>query len=174
MPRVHYAGIGSRSAPSGVLRVAEDGARMLREAGWTLRSGHAPGCDQAFEVGAGLAAEVFLPWPEFESGVPTVARHVEPWPAAWAYRMAAHFHPAWGRLGSGARALHARNCHEVLGVDLMDPVRFVVCWVPSGREGGTGQALRIARALSIPVFFLSRDRPVGEQVEAWCGAHDLR
>jgi hypothetical protein len=28
------------------------------------------------------------------------------------------FHPAWSRLTRGVRALHARNCHQVLGADL--------------------------------------------------------
>ena len=49
----------------------------------------------------------------------------------------------------------ARNCHQVLGQDLKTPVDFIVCWTKDGGEsGGTGQALRIARDLNIPVYNL--------------------
>lgn len=77
--------------------------------------------------------------------------------------MAAGFHPAWSRLSSGVRHLHARNCHQVLGRDLNAPARFVVRWTPDGsldgrgqRVGGTGQALRIAHHHGISVFNLAR------------------
>jgi hypothetical protein len=77
--------------------------------------------------------------------------------------MAAAHHPAWERLSPGPRALHARNCHQILGRDLNDPVSFVVCWTPDGATtnpgpstGGTGQALRIAAAHGISVFNLAR------------------
>ena len=47
----------------------------------------------------------------------------------------------------------ARNTYQVLGLDLMSPVDFVICWTPLGRDdGGTGQAIRIANAHNIPVY----------------------
>lgn len=52
--------------------------------------------------------------------------------------------------------LHARNCYQVLGADLRTPTQFVICWTPRGSgEGGTGQALRIAKAYNIPIFDLA-------------------
>lgn len=157
-----YAGIGSRSTPVEILDTIEQLARRLRERGYTLRSGHAPGADQAFERGAGTAAEVYLPWPTFENTVPCASQYTQPRPSPAAVQMAASHHPAWERLAGGARALHARNCHQILGADLNNPVHFVVCWTPDGattqptREtGGTGQALRIAAAHSIRVFNLA-------------------
>lgn len=87
--------------------------------------------------------------------------------------MAAAHHPAWERLGRGARSLHARNCHQILGRDLNDPAAFVVCWTPDGATtdpgpstGGTGQALRIAAAHGIPVFNLARDEDL-ERVQTF-------
>jgi hypothetical protein len=48
-----------------------------------------------------------------------------------------------------------RNSFQVLGPDLQSPVSFVVCWTTGGKiSGGTGQALRIAKDLSIPIFNL--------------------
>ena len=67
--------------------------------------------------------------------------------------MAAEFHPNWSACKQGARRLHARNCHQILGLDLKTPVDFVVCYTPNAnRSGGTGQALRIAERLNIPIF----------------------
>jgi hypothetical protein len=49
----------------------------------------------------------------------------------------------------------ARNCYQMLGLDLKTPVEFVICWTPQGKgAGGTGQALRIARDLKIPIYDL--------------------
>jgi hypothetical protein len=89
--------------------------------------------------------------------------------------MAAEHHPAWDRLGRGPRALHARNCHQILGRDLNDPASFVVCWTPDGATtqpgpatGGTGQALRIAASHSIQVFNLARTEDLA-RVERFIG-----
>jgi hypothetical protein len=64
-----YAGIGSRRAPAEILTVMTALASQLAERGYTLRSGHAAGSDQAFERGAGTRAEIYLPWPTFEQSV---------------------------------------------------------------------------------------------------------
>lgn len=70
-----------------------------------------------------------------------------------ALEMASHFHPIWDRLKQGAKKLHARNCHQVLGGELNSRADLIVCWTPDGgidgsssKSGGTGMALRIAAA----------------------------
>jgi hypothetical protein len=158
-----YAGIGSRRAPTPILGLMTQLASRLAARGYLLRSGHAPGSDQAFERGASSQAEVYLPWPRFEEEVKCAAGYVQRGPSPSAVQMAAAHHPAWERLGRGARSLHARNCHQILGRDLNDPASFVVCWTADGATsapgpstGGTGQALRIAAAHRIPVFNLAR------------------
>lgn len=151
-----YAGIGSRETPPECLHLAGSLATRFREAGWILRSGHAPGADQAFERGAGAIAELFLPWKGFERDTPLSAGLVLREPKRSAYEVAARYHPAWENLLSGARALHARNCHQILGTHLDNPVTLVVCWTPEGKEvGGTAQAMRIARAKDIPIYNLA-------------------
>ena len=163
-----YAGIGSRRTPQEVLALMTELAGVLASRGWVLRSGHAPGADQAFEAGAGAHAEIFLPWASFESAVPILADFTSKSPADAAMSVASQFHPGWEHLGRSARLFHARNCHQVLGRDLRSPVRFVVCWTPdgsldgSGRDtGGTGQALRVAAHHRIPVFNLAVDAHLG-------------
>ena len=156
MAGLTYAGVGSRRAPGDVLQLAELTAEALALKGWTLRSGHAPGADQAFERGAGRKAEVYLPWPTFEYGEPLEADLIVDRPHPRAYELAAEHHPACDRLSRGARALHARNMHQILGRRLDDPCRFVLCWTPGAAEtGGTGQAMRAARACGMPVYNLA-------------------
>jgi hypothetical protein len=142
-----YAGIGSRSTPSDILSVMQRLASWLGARQFVLRSGGAVGADSAFALGAsGFSSEIFRP------------EHVSPDDAA--HVLAASFHPVWPTLGAYVKALHARNGLIVLGSDLASPVSFVVCWTPSGSgSGGTGQALRIARSRSIPIFDLAVSSP---------------
>jgi len=73
-----------------------------------------------------------------------------------ATRVASLFHPAWDRLSQGAKKLHARNVHQVAGRELDQASDMIICWTPGGRgEGGTGQVIRIANYLEIPVFDLA-------------------
>jgi hypothetical protein len=157
-----YAGIGSRRTPAATLAIAEQIARALAARGWRLRSGHAPGADQAFEQGAAGDADIFLPWPAFERATPVLGRAFSQ-PAPAAFDLAREHHPNWPALRRGGRALHARNCHQILGWTLQDPASFVICWTPDGSldgqgrdTGGTGQALRLCVAHDVPVFNLAR------------------
>lgn len=158
-----YAGIGSRSTPQGIRELMREFARLRAGEGWRLRTGGASGADQAFLEGArssGGEVELYLPWPGFRG----VSGETLSEPSAEAVDLAGEVHPAWGRCGRAARALHGRNSHQVLGVDLEDPAGAVVCWTPDGsldgasrRAGGTGQALRIASVFEVPVLNLYRD-----------------
>jgi len=149
-----YAGVGSRETPAPVLNGMENLGYRLAKAGWTLRSGAAPGADSAFERGAVRGkgeAEIFLPWNGFQGRQDGIV------PATWetAMAMAKEFHPNWPACTPGARKLHARNCFQVLGLTLDDPVDCVICWTKDGRGGGgTGQALRIAGSRGIPIYDL--------------------
>lgn len=154
-----YTGIGSRETPEDVQHTMILVATALARDGWTLRSGCAQGADSAFEWGAnnvrGLS-ELYLPWPGFQSRSADVALLTTP--TSEAVELASRFHPAWERLSDGARKLHGRNAHQILGPDVTSPTvsRFVVCWTPQGKSGGgTGQALRIARHYEVPIFDLA-------------------
>jgi hypothetical protein len=46
----------------------------------------------------------------------------------------------------------------ILGKNLDEPVKFVVCWTPGGKVvGGTGVAIQIAHKNNIPVINLFKD-----------------
>src|SRR3546814_4938940 len=72
---------------------------------------------------------------------------------AKARELAAAHHPKWDLLKESAQNLHTRNMGQVLGPELDKPARFVMPWtVDGGATGGTGQAIRIANSLNIPVL----------------------
>lgn len=96
---------------------------------------------------------LYLPWPFFEGHRPEDVTLSAP--QYEAYEIAERLHPFWENLSAGARSLHARNVHEVVGRDVAnpDPSQFLVCWTPAGTVvGGTGQAIRIAQHYEVPVI----------------------
>lgn len=145
-----YAGIGARITPPEVLILMQKVGKFLAKEGFTLRSGGAKGADTAFEQGCdevGGAKEIFLPWKCFNGHSSKLYGHTQA-----AYKMAKLYHPKWEFLLPTVREMMARNSHQVLGLDLNDPVKFICCWTKNGMvDGGTGQALRIANALKIPI-----------------------
>lgn len=152
-----YAGIGNRDAPEWAIRCCRIIAFRLMQAGYTLRTGGAPGCDQAFLSQAGKKAEVYVPWRNFEG-----------FPMLWdiptkAYEMAVAFQPSLNKAKISVVSMHARNMMQVLGPDLLSRSDFVVCYTANGRyenyEGythccGTDSAITCARANGIPVINL--------------------
>lgn len=148
----YYAGIGSRETPLNILGIMTTIGDVLEtHMGYVLRSGGADGADSAFEAGVDDPdmKEIWVPWLGFNNH----PSHLTPTDAA--FDMASQFHPAWYRCSRRARALHARNCHQILGADLRTPVDFVICWTrDGGASGGTGQALRIAQHHCIPILNL--------------------
>jgi hypothetical protein len=170
-----YTGVGSRETPDEVLALMTNIAQRLWLEGWVLRSGAAPGADTAFEGGAApdgdySRTEIYLPWEGFELRKPHQAKRGRPQPEA--YEIAARFHPAWSSLKEGAKALHARNVHQVLGYDVTkpDPSKFLICWTEGGKGGGgTGQALRIAKAYNVRIFDLA-NREAAARISAWVGS----
>jgi hypothetical protein len=157
MGNLMYTGIGSRRTPPEFLAQMRQWAQYLLGRGWWLRSGGAKGADTAFADGADNHKIIYTT-NSFE-GASQDQR-------AYALRLAAHHHPAWGACPLQAQKLHARNGYQILGLNLKSPTHLVVCWTPDGAErghqtsrrtGGTGQAIRIASAHNIPVVNMQRD-----------------
>jgi len=156
-----YTGIGSRETPQDVLDTMNQIAFKLALRAWKVRTGGAPGADDAFAQGArsvdAAAAEIYLPWKDFEGWTWDTLSVARSEPQEEAYLIAENFHPAWYRLGRGGRALHARNAHQVLGFDVTEPqlTSFIVCYTKGGKlAGGTAQALRMAEHYRVPIFNL--------------------
>lgn len=146
-----YAGIGSRRTPTEILLLFKKLAFVLAENGYVLRSGAAPGADQAFEIGcdaAGGNKEIYLPWKNFQDSSSDLFEVKDN-----AMSLARKFHPDFDELPSGAKKLIARNGYQILGRSLSSPVDFVLCYTNRGKNvGGTAQGIKIANSIQIPVF----------------------
>lgn len=146
-----YAGIGSRDCPKEILSVLAKTAYWLSNKGFILRSGGAEGCDKAFEYGCDKAngqKEIYLPWKGFNGSKSEYVVSDKK-----AFEMAAQYHPRYATLKDAAKRLQARNSHQVLGWNLETPSDCIICYTKNGKgEGGTGQALRIAKHYNIPIF----------------------
>jgi hypothetical protein len=162
----YYTGTGDPQTPYHICKLMEEIAQALSDAGYTLRSGHGPGADQAFEAGAEENAQIFLPWPQFEKRNPI---HADAFKllqyTTEARRMAAAAHPFWSKLKDSTKDLITRDYHEILGVNLDRPSDFMICWTRDGAisgaetghgTGGTGQAIRIAEQHGVPIYNLGR------------------
>lgn len=159
---ISYAGIGSRSITEQEELIIQKTAHELSKKEITLYSGNASGSDVNFQLGSDYSkCVVFLPWNKFnynefnadqcsnfvvgdtESGLKSVQK----------------FHPNPKSLSKGAKALMCRNYHQVVGYMALPQVSFVLCCAnykivedTMHVDGGTGQAVRIANSLNIPVF----------------------
>lgn len=170
-----YTGVGSRETPNDILDLMKRIALKFNTLDWICRTGDAKGADHAFRSWA-RKSEIYTAW-----DVDKVALTV-----------AAFFHPSWDFLTYFQKNLQARNLYQITGKDVEslheEGVLFsveklklfypknklsslVICWTPDGavtREatsrvtGGTGQVIRIASYLGIPICNLanreSRDK----------------
>lgn len=144
-----YTGVGSRETPKQIVELMRLTARKLQEADYILRSGAADGADLAFESGVDCpdSKEIWIPWSGFNKS------HSTNLPVPEAFDIARTVHPAWHKLTDGAKSLHARNIHQLLGADLNTPSDFVLCYTHNGDTiGGTATVIRLATKLKIPIF----------------------
>lgn len=164
-PRGWYAGIGSRETPENICKTMTTVAETLETAGFGLHSGHADGADIAFEEGA-KTKRIFLPWVGFNRASPGEDGHMVLDYTIQLEDLAMKFHPNWNAVSGPAKRLLARNGYQILGPKLDTPVQFVICWTKEGkREGGTGQALRIADHYKIPIVDLGHPNGMDLLVE---------
>jgi hypothetical protein len=151
----YYSGIGSRKTPKAIIPTIEEIATLLDSKGYTLRSGGADGADTFFEDYS-TTKEIYLPWKSFNNNESELyLENIDPEIVTKAEEISKKFHPRWNSLNKAGRSLMTRNVFQVLGMDLKTPADFIVCWTETGKiEGGTGQAMRIARNMGIPIFNL--------------------
>ena len=103
-----YAGIGSRKTPQEIQDFMTEFGRQSARKGWLLRSGHAPGADQAFERGCVEEKgrkEIFLPWEGFEGAPENDPDYIVPPFSQERLELAMKFHRKWRDLGPGGEAL---------------------------------------------------------------------
>lgn len=156
-----YAGIGSRQTPEHIADSIRKSALVLALQGYACSTGAAKGADQMFANEAIKFGRVILhlPWQGYEqqwiNTLPTanltvnILKNTD----VEAFNSVNQFHPAANKLSQGIRKLHARNYL------IVKDASFIICWTPEGNgSGGTGQGIRIARSLNIPVYDLGNQR----------------
>jgi len=159
--------IGSRTTPKDILVEMTKIGQWIREEQLWCRSGHAEGADFAFELGAQDQCIAYLPWASFNKQLKSKAYFVEVGGTDKHNELVNEYHPAPERLSDGARRLMARNCCQILGVDLATPSDAVICWTPQDMtgedsvpewKGGTGFACRMAWDRNIPIINMYEER----------------
>lgn len=147
VPTMTYAGIGSRTqTPKEMLPQITEVAKELEAKGYTLNTGKTfnnkeEGVDEAFSKGA-TKKNLFSPEKQGSR--------------AREQAIAKEIHPAPQYLQGGGLKLQARNTNQVFGDNLNTPVDFVLFYAKEGKgirpEGGTGQAVEMARRKNIPTI----------------------
>lgn len=177
--RKSYAGVGSRKITSNQSLMVSRASFALALMGYKANTGRAIGTDLSVEFGVIAAVSYlrqldpsiklsdylscYLPWDGFNGKrvsdgyiVPAGNRHIE---------YSKSFHPDWSALKNSGKLLMGRNACQVLEENLSSPVSFLLGLTPDGaisaketthKTGGTGQAIRIADANSVPIFNLMR------------------
>ena len=155
----HFAGIGSRSMPASEKWKIDKIVDLTNDLDMILRSGAAEGADTFFQLQS-WKSEIFLPWNGFAGkSVEKSTKNIEYIVPKYDESYVNRFHPKPQNLTASGKKLMSRNTNQVLGRNFDDPVEFVACWTPSGKdEGGTAQACRIARHLKIPVYNLNNEK----------------
>lgn len=183
----YYTGVGSRETPPEVLSVMEDAAYRLARIGLTLRSGKAGGADAAFQLGVqkyyesldnevrevycSRLAEIYIPWDGF--GTPGLEDF---WDLSLKYidltlpdqidarnTLLSEIHPNFEALKNkrGAFALHSRNMHQVLGVNILEPRPSSFCLYYAGEDkngnpkGGTASAVNLSKRYGVKTLNLN-------------------
>ncbi|WNL63286.1 hypothetical protein [Citrobacter phage Tr1] len=166
MSDLFYTGVGSRDITD------EEWDTMVAIAKWLakwyiLRSGKASGSDSAFEYGVSISEykdnkEIYIPWPKFEgneiSGEVIPLSRPDSVNYALTLQYAKEIHPAFERLSQGAKKLHQRNVHQVLGRDLENPnpSKFLLACSDEDKhgdvKGGTRTAWMLAKKFGTPCF----------------------
>src|SRR5690554_1755896 len=176
-----YTGVGSRSTPTNIRSIIFNLAAKLSEEGYILRSGGADGADTYFQDGWLISedrapAEIYIPWKRFNGRYhgqwgaviesSSLAQHI----LEEAENIASSIHPAWDKCSRGAKALHTRNVFQVLGKELNNPSKFLVCWAEMDKQGkpkgGTRTAWMLAEKYDIPCFNLYKVEH-RERIEKW-------
>ena len=160
--------VGSRQTPISIQEELIKIAKWCAENKTWLRSGKADGADRCAAIGAQEYCIQYLPWASFNQDFISRAHDfILPEKLTdYHHQLINKYHPAPDKLSRGAYRLMARNCYQVLGKDLNQPVDAVVCWCeehygPDGQtvwSGGTGFALRLASDMGIPVINMYREQ----------------
>jgi hypothetical protein len=163
-----YAGLGDIQTPEYIIEIIRTTAILLVHDGYTCITGGCQGAEQTFANGtlvAGGSVTIHLPWQSFESAwvnklpkerATIVVLQENDFDA---YNSVRNFHPAYEKLTPSVRAINARY------FNILNDVSFLICWTKEGQLiGSTGQAMRLATYLHIPLYNLGIQETLDKMV----------
>lgn len=151
----YYTGIGSRETPQEVEPIIEEICIFMDKLGFILRSGGAPGADSMFEKYTNKK-DIYLPWKGFNNNTSELyLDNISEYEVHKSLEISCKYHPNWRALSNAGKKLMTRNVFQIYGREGEGISKLVICWTKGGTiNSGTGQAMRIAKALDIPIFNL--------------------
>lgn len=165
-----YAGIGSRDISEKEKLRIESISKLFSSKGYILYSGNADGTDLVFQKNCKGKCVIMLPWRSFniekydytkKAKDYLIIKEMEYKKSIKAFRSVDEFHPNPKALKTPGKLLMARNYYQIHGFGEYPRVELVICCAdPSQKnivKGGTGQAVRIAMSLNIPIINLRED-----------------
>lgn len=155
-PGLIYAGLAARTTPSVVQEILTQIVARLDAEGLVLRTGDRCGGQRAMRDGARGAATRIMRL-DCDAGLAAASRRT-----ARQLLDYSHFRCHPDRLPNASFDELGRTVRIVLGVEMNDPVAFLLCWTKRRkrgrkkvRHGDTAFARTVARASGVPVFDLS-------------------
>ena len=170
--------IGSRETPDEILDLMGSLAIKLSHEGYTVRSGGANGADECAEEASFI--EIYLPWNGFNGKYDNNcfgAGYINYQNLGFDEKLESlcmTHHKWWLTTNSvGAKHLHKRNCHQILGMHLDSPSLFVICYAKPDKDrgvghvqGGTGTAISLALSEGVEVINLYFEEDL-DKVKRW-------
>lgn len=162
----HYAAVGPRQISENVASLCYSMGMAMGQDGWHLRSSHSAGCCVSFEMGAEEARApitLYLPWKSYGENVttrPDLQRIVVSSKVPEIDSICKHCAPKWNEQPGGVRKLMRRHVACLLGLQLDNPVKCLMCWMPK-TESPTGASfvVAVAQLNNIPLINLSEVAP---------------
>lgn len=158
-PSTFYVGTGSRQTPEVVRKEMTRLARDLNKIGFTMRSGHQEGADQAFEHGARVKAEIYVP--SSELSVPTkfkgsklfaLDKFDEKDSKGLRSLVKKQFRPR-SNTDAGTYDAMTTSYLQMMGNKSGMKSAFVACWIPvDNKRHSTDHTIRMAQENDVPVY----------------------
>jgi len=163
---------GDDAIPPEIEKKFVDISKILMAKGFMLRynGDQEPFINQVLDIDL-ARVEMYLPWKSFNTSItPKMKR-----PNEKAYHVAAYYHKAFKKLPNPVRAILARDVHVILGENVDNPIKLMLCYSPDGAEtikqidykktGNISFSISICDVLGIPVFNLKNEDAVSRLVE---------
>lgn len=155
---------GNFRAPEQLVPVIREMADLLKQNGFTIRTGGMEGFDQLVADNV-PGCEFHIPWNNFNK----IENATSTFNTDECKEYAKRYLPDWGNLKESHQAFFAKNARLVLGKQVKQPCQIAIVWSEDGVEGPAnrtahsqhaGHIAAICRAMYIPVINISNPNAV--------------